>query len=254
MKLQNKTAIVTGAGRGIGRSIAEALAKEGAKVVVTAARQRSEIEEVAARIGGRAVLADVSDRHAVNRLVESVLEQEGEIDILVNNAARGMRYVNEDFLTNPQPFWEADPEAWRMVIDTNVSGVFLMTRTVVPHMIARHSGRIINISINEATMRRRGFSPYGPSKAALESMSAIWAQELEETGVTLNLLLPGGATNTGMIPESFPDSRRKELIDPAVMGPPAVYLCSDEAGAVNGERIVATQWREPPQERTADTE
>ena len=91
-------------------------------------------------------------------------------------------------------------------------------------------------------MKRKGFSPYGPSKAALESMSTIWAQELAGTGITLNLLLPGGATNTGMIPTSFPESKRSQLIDPAVMGPPAVYLASDEAGDVNGQRIVATEW------------
>ncbi|HUI71263.1 MAG TPA: SDR family oxidoreductase, partial [Spirochaetia bacterium] len=103
-------------------------------------------------------------------------------------------------------------------------------------------GRIINISVSLETMRRKGFSPYGPSKAALESMSAIWAQELVGTGVTLNLLLPGGATNTGMIPESFPEERRRQLIDPQVMGPPAVYLASNESSSVNGERIVAIEW------------
>jgi 3-oxoacyl-[acyl-carrier protein] reductase len=109
-------------------------------------------------------------------------------------------------------------------------------------MLQRSWGRIINISINHETMERKGFTPYGPSKAALESMSMIWAQELMGTGITLNMLLPGGATNTGMIPESLPESRRRELIDPAVMGPPAVYLGSDEAGDVNGQRIVAKEW------------
>ncbi len=76
----------------------------------------------------------------------------------------------------------------------------------------------------------------------MESMSTIWAQELQGTGVTLNLLLPGGATNTGMIPESFPEEKRKELIDPEVMGPPAVYLASEDAGGINGERIIAIEW------------
>jgi len=242
MKLKNKVAVVTGGGRGIGRAIAEAFAQEGASVVVTAARQRDEIEEVASRIGGTVVLADVSNEEEVRGAVDAVIGRFGRIDILVNNAARGMKFVNESFMTEPKPFWEADPAAWRMVIDTNVSGAFLMTRAIVPGMIARGWGRIINISINLETMRRKGFSPYGPSKAALESMSVIWAQELEGTGITLNLLLPGGATNTGMIPETLPESRRKELIDPAVMGPPAAYLASDEAKGVNGQRIVAIEW------------
>jgi len=246
MKLKDRVAIVTGGGRGIGRAIAEALAAEGARVVVTAAREQREIEAVAAKIGGAAVLADVSSRDAVQRLVDAVLSQFGRIDILVNNAARGMKFVNASFMTDPRPFWEADPDAWRMVIDTNVSGVFLMTRSVIPHMLARRAGRIINVSINRETMRRKGFTPYGPSKAALESMNEIWAQDLEGTGITMNLLLPGGATDTGMIPDSFPAAKRKELIDPAVMGPPAVYLASDEAGGVNGQRIVATEWRKEP--------
>ncbi len=242
MELVDKVALVTGGGRGIGEAIAEAFAREGAAVVVTAARERAEIEEVASKIGGTALLADVSREEEVRSAVDSVLVTYGRIDILVNNAARGMRFVNERFMTEPKPFWEADPESWRMVIDTNVSGVFLMTRAVVPHMLAQGSGRIINITINQETMRRKGFSPYGPSKAALEAMSSIWAQELEGTGVTLNLLLPGGATNTGMIPDSLPESRRRELIDPAVMGPPAVYLASEEASGVNGQRIVAVEW------------
>ncbi len=242
MKLEDKVAIVTGGGRGIGRAIAETFAKEGARVIVTAARQKNEIEKVASQIGGTAILADVAVKNDVQRLVDCVISEFGRIDILVNNAGRGMKYVNDNFMTKPKPFWEADPDAWRMVIDTNVNGVFLMTREVIPHMLKRGSGRIINISMNYETMKRKGFTPYGPSKAALESMSTIWAQELGGTGITMNVLLPGGATDTGMIPDSFSQSERSKLIDPAVMGPPAVYLASDEAKNVNGQRIVAIEW------------
>ncbi len=242
MKLANKVAIVTGGGRGIGKAIAEAFAGEGARVVVTAARERGEIESVASQIGGTPFQADNSNKDDVKRLVDFVISKFGRLDILVNNAARGMKFVNGNFMTDPKPFWEADPDVWRMVIDVNVNGTFLMTRAVIPYMLERGSGRIINISINRETMERKGFTPYGPSKAALESMSAIWAKELEGTGITLNVLLPGGATDTGMIPDNFPQPMRSNLIDPAVMGPPAVYLASDEAKSVNGERIVATAW------------
>lgn len=153
-----------------------------------------------------------------------------------------MRFVNEKFMTEPMPFWEADIDMWRMVINTNVNGIFLMTHTIVPYMLKQGRGRIINVSINYETMKRKGFTPYGSSKAALESMSTIWAQELEGTGVTLNVLIPGGATLTGMIPDSFPESQKSKLINPAVMGPPAVYLASDEAKDLNGQRIVAIEW------------
>ena len=242
MKLKEKVAVVTGGGRGIGKAIATAYAQEGARVIVTAAREKAEIDVVARHIGGRAILTDVTSRNDVRKLVDRVLAEFGRIDILVNNAGRGMKYVNKEFMTVPRPFWEADPDAWQMVIRTNVGGVFEMTRAVVPHMLKRGYGRIINISMNYETMKRKGFSPYGPSKAALESMSIIWAQELEGSGVTLNVMLPGGATLTGMIPEGFSQEQRSKLLDPAVMGPPAVFLASDAAKDLNGQRVVAIEW------------
>ena len=117
-----------------------------------------------------------------------------------------------------------------------------MTKEVIPQMLKQKHGRIINISINLETMKRKGFSPYGPSKAALESMSTIWAQELEGTGITLNVLLPGGATLTGMIPLNFPEDRKRNLLKPEVISSAAIYLASDEAGNINGQRIIAAEW------------
>jgi NAD(P)-dependent dehydrogenase (short-subunit alcohol dehydrogenase family) len=242
MKLKDKVAIITGGGRGIGRAIVCAYAKEGARLILTAARQVNEIQEVASLIGGMALQADVTKLEDVDKVVQTALSTYGKIDILVNNAARGMKYVNEEFMTAPSPFWQTDPEVWRMIIDTDINGVFLMTRTVVPIMLRQRSGRIINITINQQTMSRRGFSPYGPSKAALDSMSTIWSQELEGTGVTLNMLLPGGATHTGMIPSKFPKDRLNELLEPEVIVPAAIYLASDDAACVNGQRIVAIEW------------
>jgi 3-oxoacyl-[acyl-carrier protein] reductase len=244
MKLKDKVAIVTGGGRGIGRAIAEAYAREGANIIVSSARNISEIESVAAQTGGLAIQADVTDIEDCKKLRDNVLEKYGKIDILVNNAGRGMKFVNKDFMTAPKPFWESDPQMWKLVIDTNVTGVFFMTSTIAPVMIKNGKGRIINISMNYETMKRKGFSPYGPSKAALESMSLIWAQDLEGTGVTLNMLLPGGATLTGMIPDSYPEDRKAALLDPSIMGAPAVYLASDESSGVNGKRIVALEWKE----------
>ena len=241
-KLKNKIAIVTGGGRGIGKAIAQAYAREGAKVIVTAAKLKKEIDETAADINGKAVLADITNPDDVQKLVDTVISEFGRIDILVNNAARGMRFVNESFMTDPKAFWEADPVNWQMVINTNVNGTFLVTRTVIPQMLKQKSGRIINISINSETMKRRGFSPYGPSKAALESMSIIWAQELAGTGITLNMLLPGGATLTGMIPPNFPEDKKHELLQPDVIADAGVYLASDEFANINGQRIIAVEW------------
>jgi len=135
-----------------------------------------------------------------------------------------MRYVRETFMTEPTRFWEVEPDTWWMVIDINVNGPFLMARAVAPHLIRTGWGRIINVSGNHSTMRRPGFSPYGPSKAALESETLIWAQDLRGTGVTVNALLPGGATLTGMIPDVFPANARGTLLDPGIMMPPLLWL------------------------------
>jgi 3-oxoacyl-[acyl-carrier protein] reductase len=245
-RLDGKVAVVTGAGRGIGRAIAEAYLAEGAGVSATAAWGRSEVGELADRYPGRVLplIADVTSAEDCERVVGKTEERFGKIDVLVNNAGRGMKYVSEDFLENPPRFWEVGPEVWKMVIDTNVNGPFLMTRAVAPRMIERGAGSIINVSISYATMKRRGFSPYGPSKAALESESIIWARDLDGTGVRLNVLLPGGATDTGMIPQRVPDEARSRLLDPNIVAGPAVYLASDASEGICGRRIVATGWSE----------
>ncbi|MBV9605751.1 MAG: SDR family oxidoreductase [Solirubrobacterales bacterium] len=240
--LRDRVAIVTGGGRGIGRAIALGYARAGAEVLITAARNRDEAEAVADEsrsLAGRveAMQADVLAPDDIERLVERALTLKGRIDVLVNNAARGMRFVNERFMSEARPFWEADPDAWRMVMDTNTIGVFLVTRAVVPHMLAAGRGSIVNVTINEQTMVRRGFSPYGPSKAALEAMTEVWAQELEGTGVVINLLLPGGATATGMVPDDAPD--RVELLSPEIVVPGAVHLALTNS---SGQRIVGTEW------------
>src|ERR1700722_15462887 len=248
--LSGRVAIVTGGGRGLGRAMALGLVEAGARVVATAARERDEIERLArdADAGGRPnavrpVLADVTREDDCAATVAAALERFGRLDILVNNAGRGMRYVSEDFLTQPTRFWDTPAETWRLVIEHNVVGPFLMARAAVPSMLAHRWGRIINISMNTETMRRRGFSPYGPSKAAVESATAIWARDLADSGITVNALLPGGATLTGMIPQSFPDHLRTTLLDPEIMVPPLLWIASIQSDGITGRRFVANKWR-----------
>lgn len=245
-RLAGRVAIVTGGGRGLGRAMVLGLAAQGAHVIATAARETGEVEAVAREAAPGRVLgmtADVTREEDCAAVVASALERFGRLDILVNNAGRGMKYLSDRFLTEPSRFWEADPAVWRMVIDTNVNGPFRMARAAAPPMIAARRGRIVNITMNHATMRRRGFSPYGPSKAALESETIIWAQDLEGTGVTVNALLPGGATATGMIPDAFPQEARRGLLDPAIIVPPLLWLASDASGPVTGRRLDASRWR-----------
>ena len=240
-----RVAIVTGAGRGLGRAMALALARSGVRVLATASRERTEVESAAEEAGRDCIvpmLADVTREAHAQRVVETALERFGRLDILVNNAGRGMKYVSERFMTEPTRFWEVEPAVWRMVIDTNINGPFLMARAATPHLIRAGWGRIINISMNHSTMRRAGFSPYGPSKAALESETVIWAQDLRGTGVTVNALLPGGATLTGMIPPAAPQAVRERLLDPALMGPPLLWLVSRAADTLTGRRLNASRW------------
>jgi NAD(P)-dependent dehydrogenase (short-subunit alcohol dehydrogenase family) len=243
-------AIVTGGGRGLGRAMVLGLAQAGIHVVATAARERTEIEAVAEEVrqscGESRVLplvADVTQEGDCAEVVDSAVKRFGRLDILLNNAGRGMKYVSSEFLTEPPRFWEVAPETWRLVIDTNVNGPFMMARHAVPVMLKAGWGRIVNVSVSQGTMRRRGFSPYGPSKAALESETIIWAQDLEGTGVTVNALLPGGATLTGMIPQTVSEKAKSALLDPSIMVPPLLWLVSPEADGMTGRRLVATKWQ-----------
>ncbi|WP_323141943.1 SDR family NAD(P)-dependent oxidoreductase [Massilia phyllosphaerae] len=247
--LEGKVAIVTGGGRGLGHAMTLGLARAGASVVVSAARQSDEVRAVAdainAELGARRVLAlqaDVTQEADCRRLVDEAIAAFGGLHILVNNAGRGMKFVSPTFLTEPTRFWEVDADTWRTIVDTNVNGPFLMARAAVPHLLRQGWGRVINITMNHETMRRAGFSPYGPSKAALESETVIWAQDLAGTGVTVNGLLPGGATDTGMIPDGVPDAVRSQLLRPEVMVEPLLWLASDASAATTGARLNAARW------------
>jgi 3-oxoacyl-[acyl-carrier protein] reductase len=251
-----RVAVITGGGRGLGAAMALGLAQAGYRVVITAAQERKEIDAVAAQAPSDQIIpvvADVTREEDCERVVDTALTRFGSLDVLVNNAGRGMKYVSDRFMTEPTRFWDADPKAWRMVIDTNVNGPFFMARAAVRPMLRNRWGRIINISMNRDTMRRAGFSPYGPSKAAVESETIIWSQDLAGTGVTVNALLPGGATLTGMIPPGFPAHLRSTLLDPAIMIPPLLWLVSAAADNVTGKRLIANRWPSGVDQSTATT-
>ena len=247
MSLDNtRVAIVTGASRGLGLAMVRGLAEAGFSVVMTGSSDDGAlavaslaINNAIGRDGTLPMIADVVSPEACEAVVLRAIDRFGTLDILVNNAGRGMRYVSEQFLTEPTRFWQVRPETWRTVIDTNVNGPFYMARAATPHLLSKGW-----VSMNQETMRRRGFSPYGPSKAALESETAIWAQDLEGSGVTVNALLPGGATLTGMVPAGTPESIRANLLDPEIIVPPLMWLVSERSNDVTGKRIIATGWRQ----------
>jgi NAD(P)-dependent dehydrogenase (short-subunit alcohol dehydrogenase family) len=242
--------LVSGGTSGLGLSMARALVDAGARVAVTS-RDGQRARGVAADLGPGVVglAIDVRDEGAVAVGVEEVSERLGGMDLLVNNAGIGMRTVNPRFLSHPQPFWKVAPDGFRDVLETKVAGCFLMARAVVPRMLEQGGGRIVTISMNEATMVRQGFVPYGPSGAAVEALARVMAADLTGTSVRANLLLPGGATDTGMIPDDTPAEAREQLLDPAIMGPPIVWLASAAAATVHNERIVASEFERWPAAR-----
>jgi gluconate 5-dehydrogenase len=223
--------------------MAAALIEAGATVAVSG-RERSRAEAAAEELGTGAfgIAADVRDERSVLAAVDETYERLGGVDMLVNNAGIGMRTVNPRFLTDPKPFWEISPAGFRDVFETKVTGSFLVARAIVPRMLAAGGGRVVCISMNEQTMTRRGFVPYGPSGAGVEALARVMAADLAGTTVTVNILLPGGATATGMIPDEVSPELAATFLDPAVMGPPIVWLASPEAEGVHGERIVATDF------------
>jgi gluconate 5-dehydrogenase len=244
-QLSGTRVLVTGGTSGLGRAMAHALAQAGASVAVTS-RDRERAQATAAELGAGTlgVELDVRDAGSVSAAVDSAYEMLGGLDVLVNNAGIGMRTVNPRFLTEPQPFWEVPPAAFRDVLETKATGTFLVARAVVPRMLSAGGGRLVTISMSEQTMTRRGFIPYGPSGAAVEALARVMAADLAGTPVTANMLLPGGATASGMIPDDVRDELRANLLDPAIMGPPIVWLASPDAAGVHDERIVARDFDE----------
>ncbi len=192
-ELAGQVALITGGGRGIGRNIALELSTSGAEIVV-AARSAEEIEETAELVNGLALQCDVSDRGAVEQLIERVESEHGRIDLLVSNAGIG---VDEDAA------WEVEPADWWRVFEVNVLGVYLCCRAVIPGMLARRGGRIVNVASGAAYLPGSTGTAYSASKAAVHRFSETLARQLEPRGIPVFSISPG-LVRTQMT-ESFGD-------------------------------------------------
>lgn len=245
--LTGTTCIVTGGGRGLGRSMVLALAGAGANVTA-AMHIADDIEAEAADLPGtvKAMVADIRDPMQCAEIISDTVNAFGGLDMLINNAGVGMLLVSETFNREPPKFWDVKTDIWAQIIDTNVNGGFQMAREAVPHMLGKGWGRIVNVTTSIQTMQRAGYSPYGPSKAAMEVATSCWAEDLAGTGVTCNVLIPGGAADTNLLPGNPGDAGRTGadgmLVDPVVMGDPAVWLASKESDGWNGKRFIARLW------------
>ena len=244
--LEGKTVLMTGAGRGMGRSMSIALAAAGAKVAMididkdVLAEAANEAENAGGQGSTKALVCDVTDAERAKATVEEVISSFGSIDVLVNDAVVGPERI-PDFFVQPAKFWELEDDLWNAMLRVNIFGPQLIAKTCAPYMMDRGWGRIVNVTTSLDTMYLSGAGAYGPTKAALEAHTAIMASDLDGTGVTANILIPGGPVNTRMIPDAS-EIPREKLIQPDVMQAPVTWLASDDSNGINNMRFIAALW------------
>ena len=244
MAAERTVAIVTGAASGIGRAMTLGLVAAGVDVAAVD-RNEAGLAALAATAQGKAgglqaIPADLAQADSFDAIVASVLGRSGRIDVLVNNAGIGQAAIKADQRRNPIRFWEIAPEQWQRFLAVNATAPIMMARAVVPHMLAAGKGRVVTVTTSLGTMVREGYLLYGASKAAAESAMAVLAADLKGTGVTSNVLVPGGITNTGIVGDEAGD--RARMLQPEIMVPPLLWLISDAAAAVTARRFVAMDW------------
>jgi 3-oxoacyl-[acyl-carrier protein] reductase len=229
--LEGKTALVTGASKGIGRAIAQELASAGATVVVGYRSGQEDAEALAAEIGGRAVQADVSSAEEAARLVEEA----GDLDVLVNNAG----------LTRDGLIARMSDDDWRTVIETNLSSVFYTCRAVSRPMMRKRAGAIVNISSVVGLHGNPGQTNYSASKAGIIGFTKALARELGSRGVRANVVAPGYVRTqlTDVLPEELQGAMLANtplgrLGDPEDVAGAVRFLCSDEAAFITGEVLL----------------
>ena len=238
----NKSVIVTGAASGIGLAMAIGLLTAGHDVTAVD-RNAAALKELAARAAGlkggvTIIAADLAQQDSFGLIAGTALIKYGRIDALVNNAGIGQASVREGQRT-PIRFWETTHEQWSRFIAVNAAAPIGMARAVLPHMLAAKRGRIVTVTTSLGTMVREGYLLYGSSKAAAESAMAVLSADLAGTGVTSNVLVPGGVTNTPLVGEA---ANRDKMLQPDIMARPLLWLLSDEAANVNGRRFIAADW------------
>src|SRR5579872_5020208 len=241
---ENKIAIVTGAASGIGRAMTLGLLDAGIDVAAVD-RNETALAALAAIVHGKpatlqTIPADLARPDSFDFVVSTVLSRFGKIDVLVNNAGIGQASIKPDQRHNPIRLWEITPEQWQRFVAVNATGPIMMARAGVPHMLRAGKGRLITVTTSLGTMVREGYLLYGASKAAAEAAMAVLAADLKGTGVTSNVLVPGGVTNTGIVGDEAGD--RARMLQPEIMVPPLLWLISDAAANVTARRFIAMDW------------
>ena len=242
--LSGRRVVLTGGAGGLGLPMARFLLEEGANVLLTAleAEALSAASRSLAGKRGRVttMAADLTDPSTPRAIVNAAYRALGGVDILINNAGLGPGAIRPDFWKEKIRFWE-EPIDYRTYGQVNFIAPATLAQLLVPAMIGAGWGRIINVTTSLGTMLNGGCSPYGPTKASLEALTSVQSHDLEGTGVTANVLTPGGPTDTPMVPPN-PAVARETLIHPEVMGPVARWLASPLSDGTSGRRFLAARW------------
>lgn len=243
------TALITGGAGGLARAMIDALRKDG----VTCVAMDRDPEALAGLAkdmadGVLTVAGDVADSAACAAAVAHAVDQTGRLDVLINNAGIGMSSLRVDGETKLPDLDELTDEVWDKFFAVNVRGALAMTRAALPHLKASPRGQVVNVTTSYFTMHR--VAPYGPTKAALESMTAIWAKQFQPDGVAFNVLVPGGATDTAFVSPASGIPREK-MLRPSVMGPPIRWLASRAPRDFTGMRIAGQDWNAALEETAA---
>ena len=237
----SRSVLITGAARGIGRAVAEALLGDGHRVCILDTNRESlgECREALGEGEGRCfVEGDVTSDDDCAKAVSEAVAAFGSLQVLMNNAGIGVSSLRPDAEVKHPSIEELTPEIWQRFFDINVLGAVRMTRAAIGHLKAGGWGRIINNTTSYLTMQR--VQPYGAVKSALESTSAVWAKELDGSGITVNVVVPGGPTDTAFVADiGLP---RQKMLRPSVMAPPVQWLMSSESDGFTGRRFVAGHW------------
>jgi NAD(P)-dependent dehydrogenase (short-subunit alcohol dehydrogenase family) len=245
-ELEGRVVIMTGADRGLGRAMSLGLAEKGARVVLASPAVEglkavaAEIEQIAGPGRALAVKTDITDLASCENCLRTTVEEFGVLHVLVNNARRLRRDAGKPEQAGHQLFWETDPQLYRETVEVNVTGTFFMARTAARYFVEKKYGKIINLSTSVRNFHSRGQSPYGVTKAAIDSSTYIWTQDLLDKGVTVNTLLPGGACDNGDSNRDSPPDRK--LLPPDIMNPVLVWLCSTRSDGVTGWRFNGSLW------------
>lgn len=246
----SEIAIVTGGLRGLGKAMVLGLLRTGRKVVAVGhiAEDIPPMERAAGYTGNLHCLAVDLRRPESCDAVIAESQRLGGPDILVNNAGLTFTYTDpERFIKGPRKFWELSDEIVQNTMDTNYMVADQMGRRAAPLMLAKRWGRIVNVTTKLSTMNMLGAVPYGPSKAALEMATEVWAKELAGTGVTANIVNPGAGANTPGMAKEMRDwsatGKAPKLVEPDEMVAPLLFVVSHEADQVNGYRFDANTWR-----------